>query len=68
MLTKKEKEHAELEKVKRFISRAQYWQIYLDQEMDRRLDQTGYKDSKEQYNVYQEGDTMLRRIEEQRQD
>jgi hypothetical protein len=46
-----DKTQIEQEKVDRFINRAKYWQIYLDQEMNSWIDQVRYKDRKERYDV-----------------
>ena len=67
-LTKKEKERVEREKVDRFISGARCRRIYLDQEMDGRLDRTGCEDDEERCDICKEGEAMLRRMEEQRQE
>jgi RecQ family ATP-dependent DNA helicase len=64
-LTKKEKEWVESQKVERFISGARCRRIYLDQEMDGRLDRTGCEDGEERCDVCREGEAMLQRMEEQ---
>jgi RecQ family ATP-dependent DNA helicase len=66
-LSEKEKGWAEQRKVDRFISGTKCRRIYLDQEMDGRLDRVRCEDGEERCDVCQESDGMVERMEAQQQ-
>ena len=50
-MTAKEKERIERHKVKRFVSGAKYRRIYLDHEINGRINRVKYKDGEKRYDV-----------------
>ena len=66
-MTTKEKQRIEQQKVKRFASGAACRRVYLDREIDRRIDRVRYKDEEEYCNIYQASDAIIDELEAQRQ-
>src|SRR6266536_1240365 len=66
-MTVKEKEKIKRQKVKRFISSAKCRWIYLDQEIDRRIDRVRCEDEEEHCDVCSKSDTMIEELEAKRQ-
>ncbi|KAH7418918.1 hypothetical protein BKA64DRAFT_763810 [Cadophora sp. MPI-SDFR-AT-0126] len=66
-MTAKEKEKIERQKVERFISSAKYRRIYLDQEMDGRIDRVKCEDEEERCDMCCESDAMMEELEAKRQ-
>ena len=67
VLTETEKKRVEMQKVERFISGARCRRIYLDQEMDGRLDRVRCEEGEERCDVCQGSDAMMERMDAQRQ-
>jgi len=66
-MTAKEKQRIEQQKVERFVSGARCRRIYLDHEMDGRIDRVRCEDAEERCDVCQASDTMMDELEAQRQ-
>ncbi len=66
-MTAKEKERIERQKVERFMSGAKCRRIYLDQEMDGRIDRVRCEDKEERCDVCCESDAMMEELEAKRQ-
>ena len=66
-MTAKEKERIERHKVERFVSGAKCRRIYLDHEMDGRIDRVRCEDGEERCDVCQASDAMMDELEAQRQ-
>jgi hypothetical protein len=62
-MTAKEKQRIEQQKVKRFISGAGCRRVYLDQEMDGRIDQIRCEDKEEHCDICQISDVMMDDLE-----
>jgi hypothetical protein len=65
-MTAKEKVRIERQKVERFVSGARCRRIYLDQEMDGRVDRVRCEDGGERCNVCQASDAMMEDLEAKR--
>jgi RecQ family ATP-dependent DNA helicase len=65
-MTAKEKQRIEQQKVERFVSGAACRRVYLDQEMDGRMDRVRCEDEEERCDVCQESDAMMDELEAQR--
>jgi RecQ family ATP-dependent DNA helicase len=66
-MTTKEKQRIEQQKVERFVSGAACRRIYLDREMDGRVDRVRCEDEEERCDVCRESDAMMDELEAQRQ-
>ena len=66
-MTAKEKQRIEQQKVERFVSGAACRRVYLDREMDGRVDRARYKDEEERCDVCRESNAMMDELEAQRQ-
>ncbi|KAG4426959.1 hypothetical protein IFR05_017558, partial [Cadophora sp. M221] len=66
-ITAKEKERIERQKVERFMSGARCRRIYLDQEMDGRIDRVRCEDEEERCDVCCESDATMEELEAKRQ-
>jgi hypothetical protein len=62
-MTAKEKQRIEQQKVKRFVSRAACRRVYLDREMDGRIDRVRYEDEEERCDVCQASDASMDDLE-----
>jgi RecQ family ATP-dependent DNA helicase len=65
VMTEKEKRWMEQQKVERFISGSKCRRIFLDREMDGRMDRLRCEEGEERCDVCQESDMMVERIEVQ---
>jgi hypothetical protein len=65
-MTAKEKQRIEQQKVERFLSGAACRRIYLDQEMDGRVDRIRCEEEEERCDVCQESDAIMNTLESQR--
>jgi RecQ family ATP-dependent DNA helicase len=65
-MTAKEKQRIEQQKVERFVSGAACRRVYLDREMDGRIDRTRCEDEEERCDVCRESDAMMDELEAQR--
>ncbi|KAK5279583.1 ATP-dependent DNA helicase sgs1, partial [Exophiala xenobiotica] len=63
-MSRKEKERVERHKVDHFISGSRCRRIYLDQEMDGRVDRVGCEDGEERCDVCEQGDIMIEQARE----
>jgi RecQ family ATP-dependent DNA helicase len=66
-MTAKEKQRIEQQKVERFVSGAACRRVYLDREMDGRMDRARCEDEEEGCDVCRENDAMMDELEAQRQ-
>jgi hypothetical protein len=66
-MTGKEKERIKQQKVERFVSGAKCRRIYLDQEMDGRIDRVRCEDGEERCDVCQASNSMMEELEARRQ-
>jgi len=66
-MTAKEKQRIEQQKVERFASGAVCRRVYLDREMDGRMDRVRCEDEEERCDVCQASDAMMDELEAQRQ-
>jgi hypothetical protein len=66
-MTIKEKQRIEQQKVERFVSRAACRRVYLDREIDRRMDRVRYEDEEERCNVCQASNAIIDELKGQRQ-
>ncbi len=66
-MTAKEKQRIEQQKVERFVSGAACRRVYLDREMDGRMDRVRCEDEEERCDVCQASDAMMDELEAQRQ-
>jgi hypothetical protein len=66
-MTGKEKERIERQKVERFVSGAKCRRIYMDQEMDGRINRVRCEHEEERCDVCCESDTMMEELEVKRQ-
>ncbi len=64
-ITAKEKQRIEQQKVERFVSSTAYRRVYLDREINRRIDRVRYKDEEERYNIYRESNSIIEVLEAQ---
>jgi len=66
-MTAKEKQRIEQQKVERFVSGAACRRVYLDREMDGRMDRVRCEDEEERCDMCQASDAMIDELEGQRQ-
>ena len=66
-ITAKEKQRVEQQKVERFVSGAKCRRVYLDQEMDGRIDRVRCEEGEERCDVCRASDAMMDELEAQRQ-
>lgn len=66
-MTAKKKERIKRQKVKRFISSTKCRRIYLDQEMNERINRVRCKDEEERCNMCYESNAMIEELEAKRQ-
>lgn len=66
-MTAREQQRIEQQKVERFVSGGRCRRIYLDREMDGRMDRSRCEDGEERCDVCREGDAMIEESEAQRQ-
>lgn len=62
-MTAREKQRIKQQKVKRFVSGAACRQIYLDREMDGRVNRVRCEDEEERCDMCRESDAMIEELE-----